>query len=85
MEIAMQYKTIVLNLLTEQTQLHEQLKKARQLLPTIETLAVELRDRHQFWIQELARLRPGSQPSQLSSEAMELAIEGLNLSPQPPA
>jgi hypothetical protein len=85
MEIAMQYKTIVLNLLTEQTQLHDQLKKGRQLLPTIETLAVELRDRHQSWISELARLRPESQPSQLSSEAMELAIEELNLSLQPPA
>ncbi len=79
----MQYKTIILNLLTEQPDLHERLRRSRTLLSTVESMAARLRERHQVWMQELARLRPGSQPAQLSSEAMELAIGELNLSPPP--
>jgi hypothetical protein len=42
----MQYKTIVLALLEQRTELYEQLRQTRQLLPTLEALATELRDHH---------------------------------------
>ena len=40
----MQYKTIVLELLQERKELHEQLRLTRRLLPAMESLAGELRD-----------------------------------------
>ncbi len=73
----MLYKTIVLELLQQQTELHEQLRKARRLLPTLETLALELKASHEAWQQTLSQARPGSDPSQFSSEAMELALADL--------
>ena len=73
----MQYKTIVLELLEQRTELHEQLRLTRRLRPTMEALATELRDRHQSWKETLSAARPGSDPSQISSEAMEMALKGL--------
>ncbi len=39
----MQYKTIVLELLQQQTELHEELRLTRRLLPTMEALAKDLK------------------------------------------
>ena len=73
----MQYKTIVLELLQQRTELHEQLRLTRRLRPTMESLAVELRELHLSWKETLSQANPGSDPSQISSEAMELALKGL--------
>lgn len=73
----MQYKTIVLELLTEQVALHEQLRQSRQLLSTMEQLAIELRTSHLDWQDRLYTTNPDSTPEQLSSEAMELALREL--------
>jgi hypothetical protein len=76
-EISMQYKTMALELLRERTELYEQLRLTHQLLPTLETLATELRASHETWKQTLAGAKRGSEPNQLASEALELALKEL--------
>ncbi len=73
----MQYKTIVLELLKERTELHEQLRLTRRLLPTMETCAKELKASHEHWKETLATANPESDPSQISSLAMEIALSEL--------
>jgi len=73
----MQYKTIVLELLQQRTELHEQLRLTRRLRPAMDALATELRELHLSWKDTLAKAHPGSDPSQISSQAMELALKGL--------
>ena len=73
----MQYKTIVLELLKERTELHEQLRLTRRLLPTLETCSRELKVSHETWKEALMQKHPGSDPSQIASEAMEMAIREL--------
>ena len=73
----MHYKTIVLQLLQDRTELHEQLRSTRTLLSTMESLARELRDLHLTWQETLGKLHPDSDPSQIKSEALELALENL--------
>ena len=73
----MQYKTIVLELLKERTELHEQLRLTRRLVPTLETCARELKASHETWKETLAQAKPGSDPSQIASEALELALKEL--------
>ena len=71
----MQYKTIVLDLLKERKELHEQLRLTRRLLPTMESLARDLKARHDHWKETLAT--PDSDPILISSEAMEMALSEL--------
>jgi hypothetical protein len=71
------YKTIVLELLKDRPVLHEQLRVSGTLLPTMEQLAVAFRACHLNRMKELAEARPGSDPSQLSSEALEMALQEL--------
>lgn len=73
----MQYKTIVLELLKERSELHDQLRLTHRLLPTMETCARELKAHHEYWKETLATASPESDPSQISSEAMELALSEL--------
>lgn len=73
----MQYKTIVLELLTQRTELHEQLRLTRRLLPTVEACARQLKESHEAWTETLVRSQPGSDPSRVSSEALELALKEL--------
>jgi hypothetical protein len=75
--MAMMYKTITLELLQDQPALYETLRAGRMLLTALDTYAVELRERHLLWIDRLNQARPGSDPRQVSSEALELAIAGL--------
>jgi hypothetical protein len=63
--------------LRERTQLHEQLRKTRKLLPTLKTYARELKTSHEAWKELLTPLRPGSNESQIAAEARELAIKEL--------
>lgn len=83
----MPYKTIVLELLQQQTELHELLRITRRLLPTLEFCAQQLKDRHEAWKETLSQAKPDSDPSQLNSQALELAIQEMEdhlhcLSPQ---
>lgn len=71
----MQYKTIVHELLQQQTELHERLRLTRRLLPTIEAYSKELKASHDEWKETLSEARPDSDPIQISSEAMEMAVQ----------
>jgi hypothetical protein len=73
----MQYKTIVLHLLEQHPQIRHQLKKDRQMLPTMERYASELKTRHAAWKETLSLATPGSDESQIASEALELALKEL--------
>jgi hypothetical protein len=77
METTMQYKTIIHELLQQRPQMHEQLRKHRKLLPALELYARELKDSHEAWKELLSQLRPDSDRSQLSSEALEIALKEL--------
>jgi hypothetical protein len=77
MEMIMQYKTIVLELLKQRPRMHERLRKHRKLLATMEQHARELRTSHLAWKELLSQLRPGSAPSQIAAEALEMALKEL--------
>jgi hypothetical protein len=47
------------------------------LLPTLERYAADLTALHNHWTQTLSRERPESAPSQIASEALELALQEL--------
>jgi hypothetical protein len=70
----MQYQTIVLGLLEQRHPLHSRLRQLRMLLPAMAAYALELKARHQDWKEQLAKTRPDSDPAQIASEALELAI-----------
>ena len=71
----MQYKTIILELLQQRPAMHDQLRKERKLLPTLEMYARELKTSHEAWQGMLLQLRPGSDRNQIDSEAFELALK----------
>ena len=70
----MHYKTIIMELINDQPELAVQLRGRKQMLATIETYSMELKNRHEAWTKELSQTRPGSHSSQIASEALELAI-----------
>ena len=76
----MYYKTIVLQLLEDRPQLRNRLQKYRQMLPTLEFYAHELKTGHEAWKNRLLQARPESDPAQIASEAMEMATAGLEAS-----
>jgi hypothetical protein len=71
----MTYKSIVLEMLQQRPAMHDQLRKERKLLPTMEKYARELKTRHEAWQQMLLGIRPGSTRSQIESEALEVALK----------
>ena len=71
----MQYKTMILELLQQRPQMHEQLRLERKLLPTLEIYAKELKTSHEDAMEQLRQLRPNSEASQISSEALEIALK----------
>jgi hypothetical protein len=73
----MQYKTIVLRLLEDHRSMYDQLRRERLALAALVHYSWELKARHQGWIEELRRASPKSDPSQISSQAMELALRDL--------
>jgi hypothetical protein len=73
----MQYKTMVLELLQDRPQLHNRLRKNRMLLATVNLLATNLRHRHEAWKHHLSGTRPDSDPGQIASEALEIALRDL--------
>jgi hypothetical protein len=76
-EETMQYKNIVLEMLEQRPKMHEELRQSRKLLPTLEFYASELRDSHEEWKDRLQQAKPESDPSQIASEARELALKDL--------
>jgi hypothetical protein len=72
-----QYKTITLELIRDQPELYERLRSTKRLLPAMDAYAIDLKTRHDAWKEAIARQRPGSHPSPIASEALELAIEQL--------
>jgi hypothetical protein len=73
----MQYKTIVLQILEQQTEIYDQLRRERKVLPAMNHYARELRSLHLAWQETLNQARPESEPSQIASEALELALKDL--------
>jgi hypothetical protein len=71
------YKTIVLELLQQRPQMHEQLRAHRKLLRTVNQYAQELKRKHEAWKDVLSPVRPESDPQQIASEALDLAMEDL--------
>jgi hypothetical protein len=71
----MQYKTIVMELIQERPELYEQLRSSKRLLPAIDAYSIELRNSHDLWKARIGQVNPNSDPRQIASEAMELAIE----------
>ena len=71
----MQYKTIIHEMLQQRPKMHEQLRKDRKLLATLETYAKELKAGHEAWKELLAPLRPDSDQTQIASEALEMALK----------
>jgi hypothetical protein len=72
----MLYKTIVLELIQEQyPALHSQLRNSRTLLRAVNDSACALKRYHEDWTDRLTQARPDKDPSQIASEALELAIE----------
>ena len=55
--------------------MHDQLRKSRKLLPTLELYARELKTSHEAWKEMLAQLRPDSDQTQIASEALEMALK----------
>lgn len=83
----MQYKTIVLELLQQMPGTYQQLRKEQMLLPTLQRFAGKLKNLHEAWKELLTQSRPGSDPSQIASEALEFAlkeVEELLVSGAPP-
>ena len=77
METKMHYKTIVHELVMSHEKIHSQLRKKRLLLPALDRYAAELKRRHDALKDQLSRRKPGSDPSQISSEALEIALKEL--------
>jgi hypothetical protein len=76
-EETMQYKTIILEMLEQRPRMREELRQSRKLLPTLEFYASELKDSHEDWKDRLQQAKPDSDPSQIASEAMELALKDM--------
>ncbi|HZZ80813.1 MAG TPA: hypothetical protein VFE62_20085 [Gemmataceae bacterium] len=70
----MLYKTIVLELIQQRPAMYERLRRQRQLLNTMNRYSKELKASHLEWKEHLAQARPGSDPIQIESEAMEIAL-----------
>ncbi len=82
----MQYKTMVLELLQQCPEFHGQLRSTRKLLPTLDHYSGLLKARHEAWKDRLSQAKPGSDASQIASEALEIALKELHslLSGSPP-
>jgi hypothetical protein len=74
-EATMLYKTIILELIQDRPELYERLRSTKRLLPTVDAYAIDLRASHETWKGTIGRQRPESDPTRISSEALELAIE----------
>ena len=71
----MLYKTIILALIQDQyPALHRHLCNSRMLLATVNDKASMLKRYHEDWTDRLTAAKPDKDPSQIASEALELAL-----------
>ena len=73
----MQYKTITLHLLEQRPVLYGQLRRQRKLLAALDRYSATLKNLHESWMERLALAKPGSNESQIASEALEIALQEL--------
>jgi len=73
----MHYKTIVLALLIQHPEIHDELRRSRKLLSTVELYAKALKRSHQTWKKRLEEAIPSSSENQTASEAFEIALNEL--------
>lgn len=73
----MQYKTIALELLQQNPPLYDRLRQSKTLLAAVEFYAKGLKASHEAHTILLARQQPGCDPSQIASQAMEIAVKEL--------
>jgi hypothetical protein len=73
----MQYKTIVLSLLEQRPVLYDRHRRLRTLLEVLDRYSLELKSRHEGWKDRLRQTRPDSDESQLTAEALEIALKEL--------
>jgi hypothetical protein len=73
----MNYKSITLELLLQRPELQRRLKQDRTMLQAINLYANQLKANHQAIKQTLAQARPGSDPTQIASEALEITVKEL--------
>lgn len=71
----MLYQSMVLEFLEQCPQIYDRLRHSRTLRSTMERIAIELKTSHEAWRERLSRARPDGDPSQIGSEAMELALQ----------
>ena len=73
----MQYKTITLGLIQENPELYERLRSSKRLLPAMDAYAIDLKTFHEAWKDRLSQENPSCDPRQIASEALELAVLGM--------
>ena len=73
----MRYKTIVLELLQQDPERHNQLRSKRTLLRTLELYARQLKTSHEAWEDRLRQAQPGSSQGQIASGALEISLQEL--------
>jgi hypothetical protein len=73
----MHYKTIMLELLQQYPEISRELATSKTLLATLDRSAAGLKARREHWTQTLSGERPKSAPTQVVSEALELALQEL--------
>jgi hypothetical protein len=71
----MLYETIALELIQDRPELYERLRSTKRLLPALDAYAMELKAIHEAWKARLGHSKPDGDPSRITSEALELAIE----------
>jgi hypothetical protein len=71
----MHYKTIILELLEQYPEIYQELSTKRKLLQEVELYAKRLKTSHEAWKARLFQRKPESDESQISSEALELALK----------
>jgi hypothetical protein len=71
----MQYKTIILELIQRNPPVHDQLRKERKLLATVEQAALELKASHEAWLKRLTQTQPDELANQAYCRAFEMALQ----------
>ena len=70
----MHYKTIILERIRQDRDLHHSLKQSGSLAATLDRSAQELKRLHEALKADLAMARPEKDPSSITSEALEMAL-----------
>jgi len=73
----MQYKTIVLELLQQHPGIREPLQSQGKMMQALDLYSGELKTSHEAWKERLSQAKPNSDPSQIASEALEIALKQL--------